>query len=82
MWHWQSNLIQVVLESKGMRSTVAKRNRKMPAITPESLMTLEAYSRVRTEFRANVMAHKKNRTVHLGDQIGRASCRERVYGTV
>jgi len=41
----------------------------MPAITPESLMTLEAYSRVRTEFRANVMAHKKNRTVHLGDHV-------------
>ncbi|HTT39463.1 MAG TPA: DUF3501 family protein [Burkholderiales bacterium] len=41
----------------------------MPAITPESLMTLEAYSRVRTEFRANVMAHKKNRTVPLGDHV-------------
>ena len=32
-------------------------------------MTLEAYSRVRAEFRANVMAHKKNRTVHLGDHV-------------
>ena len=41
----------------------------MPAITHESLMTLEAYSRVRTEFRANVMAHKKNRTIHLGDHV-------------
>jgi len=52
-----------------MGSSVAKRNRKMPAITSESLMTLEAYSRVRAEFRANVMAHKKNRTVHLGDHV-------------
>ena len=41
----------------------------MPAITHESLMTLEAYSRVRTEFRANVMAHKKNRSIHLGDHV-------------
>ena len=41
----------------------------MPTITRESLMTLEAYSKVRKEFRANVMAHKKNRRVHLGDHI-------------
>jgi hypothetical protein len=41
----------------------------MPAITRESLMTLEAYAKVRKEFRANIMAHKKNRTVHLGDHI-------------
>jgi hypothetical protein len=32
-------------------------------------MTLEAYAKVRKEFRANVMAHKKNRRVHLGDHI-------------
>jgi hypothetical protein len=41
----------------------------MPAITRESLMTLEAYAKVRKEFRTNVMAHKRNRTVHLGDHI-------------
>jgi hypothetical protein len=41
----------------------------MPAITRESLMTLEAYSKVRKEFRSNVMAHKKARTVGLGDHI-------------
>jgi len=41
----------------------------MPAITRASLMSLEAYAKVRTEFRANVMAHKKNRRVHLGDHI-------------
>ena len=43
-----------------MLSTAAKRKRKMPAITRESLMTLEAYAKVRKEFRTNVMAHKKN----------------------
>jgi hypothetical protein len=41
----------------------------MPAITRDSLMTLEVYAKVRKEFRANVMAHKKNRAVHLGEHI-------------
>jgi len=41
----------------------------MPAITRGSLMTLEAYSAVRKEFRANVMAHKRNRTVQLGGNV-------------
>ena len=41
----------------------------MPAITRESLMTLEAYSRNRSEFRARVLAHKKPRKVHLGGHI-------------
>jgi hypothetical protein len=38
----------------------------MPAITRESLLTLEAYAKVRGEFRARVLAHKRPRTVHLG----------------
>jgi hypothetical protein len=41
----------------------------MPRITRDSLMTLEAYAKVRNDFRANVMAHKKNRTVHLGGHV-------------
>ena len=41
----------------------------MPAITRDSLMSLEQYAKVRNEFRANVMAHKKIRTVHLGDHV-------------
>jgi hypothetical protein len=41
----------------------------MPAITRESLMSLEQYAKVRKEFRANVIAHKKTRTIHLGDHI-------------
>ena len=52
-----------------MLGTAEKRKRKMPASTRESLMTLEAYSKVRKEFRSNVMAHKKARTVGLGDHI-------------
>lgn len=41
----------------------------MPQITRESLMSLEAYAKARPEFRAKVMAHKKNRTVHLGENL-------------
>ena len=41
----------------------------MPTITRDSLLTLEAYARERPAFRANVLAHKKPRTVHLGDHV-------------
>jgi hypothetical protein len=41
----------------------------MPAITRESLLTLEAYAKARPEFRARVLAHKKNRSVALGDHV-------------
>jgi uncharacterized protein (DUF849 family) len=41
----------------------------MPHIAPDSLMTLEAYAKARTDFRARVLAHKKNRTVALGEHI-------------
>jgi hypothetical protein len=41
----------------------------MPRITPDSLMTLEAYAKARKDFRANVIAHKKARTVHVGEHI-------------
>jgi hypothetical protein len=39
----------------------------MEKITHESLYSLEQYARVRPEFRARVIAHKKNRRVALGD---------------
>ena len=38
-------------------------------IARDSLLTLEAYARERQKFRAKVIAHKKNRTVHLGEHI-------------
>jgi hypothetical protein len=41
----------------------------MPRIDRASLMTLEAYARERSQFRAKVMAHKKNRTVQLGEYL-------------
>jgi hypothetical protein len=42
---------------------------RTPRIARASLLSLEAYARARGEFRAKVIAHKKNRTVHLGDHL-------------
>jgi len=41
----------------------------MPRIDRASLMTLEAYARERQGFRTRVMAHKRDRTVQLGDHL-------------
>ena len=41
----------------------------MGMITAESLMSLEQYAKARKEFRERVLAHKKDRTVQLGDHI-------------
>jgi hypothetical protein len=41
----------------------------MPKLTRDSLMTLEAYAKARKDFRARVLAHKKPRTVHLGEHV-------------
>jgi Protein of unknown function (DUF3501) len=41
----------------------------MNRIARDSLLTLEAYARQRKEFRAKVIAHKKDRTVRLGQHV-------------
>jgi hypothetical protein len=41
----------------------------MDNLSPRSLMTLEAYAKARKAFRAKVIAHKKLRTVHLGEHV-------------
>ena len=41
----------------------------MPAIRRESLLPLESYAKARTEFRAKVLAHKRNRIVQLGEHV-------------
>jgi hypothetical protein len=41
----------------------------MGVITAESLMSLEQYAKTRKEFRAKVLAHKKNRSLQLGAHI-------------
>ena len=38
-------------------------------ITPDSLMSLEAYSKYRKTHKAEVLAHRKLRSVHLGEHI-------------
>jgi len=39
------------------------------AIARDSLLSLETYARQRKEFRTKVMAHKRDRTVHLGAHV-------------
>jgi hypothetical protein len=41
----------------------------MGRIDRASLLTLEAYAKARKDFRAKVIAHKKTRTVHLGEHL-------------
>jgi hypothetical protein len=41
----------------------------MPAISRDSLMSLETYAKARPEFRARVMAHKKVRTLAVGPDV-------------
>src|SRR5438067_10704900 len=41
----------------------------MAGISRDSLLTLEAYARERKDFRARVLAHKKPRSVHLGEHL-------------
>ena len=41
----------------------------MSKLSRDQLMTLEAYAKARPEMRTQVMAHKKNRTLALGDHI-------------
>ena len=41
----------------------------MAAITAESLMSLEQYAKARKEFRERILAHKKNRTMQLGEHV-------------
>ena len=41
----------------------------MQKLSRDSLMTLEAYAKARKDFRARVIAHKKPRTVHLGEHV-------------
>lgn len=38
----------------------------MDKLTRDDLYSLEKYSEIRKDFRAQIMAHKKNRIVHLG----------------
>lgn len=41
----------------------------MPAITRDSLLSLESYAKQRRDYRARVLAHKKARKVQLGEHV-------------
>lgn len=41
----------------------------MSKLTHDDLYSLEEYSKLRPEFRAKVMEHKKSRQLHLGDHV-------------
>jgi hypothetical protein len=41
----------------------------MPQIQPNSLLSLEAYARERNAYRSRVIAHKKLRTLHVGENL-------------
>ena len=41
----------------------------MDKLSRDSLMTLEAYHKARKEFRAQVLAHKRPRTIRLGEHV-------------
>jgi hypothetical protein len=41
----------------------------MPHIEPHSLLSLEAYARERNAYRSRVIAHKKQRTLHVGENL-------------
>ena len=41
----------------------------MPQISPDSLLSLEAYARERNAYRSRVIAHKKVRTLHVGEHL-------------
>jgi hypothetical protein len=50
-------------------ASTSRTETKMPHITRDTLMTLETYAKARKDFRAKVLAHKKPRTVHLGEHV-------------
>jgi hypothetical protein len=41
----------------------------MAQIAPQSLLSLEAYARERKDYRSRVIAHKKLRTLHVGEHV-------------
>ena len=41
----------------------------MPQIAPDSLLSLEAYARERNAYRSRVIAHKQQRTLHVGEHV-------------
>ena len=61
---------QPLAESKPqVTHTTQPGEKHMTPITRDNLLTLEAYAKIRKDFRAQVMAHKKTRKIALGENI-------------
>lgn len=60
---------RTVKQSGKTNATTPLEDNQMTKITRDSLLTLEAYTKVRQEFRAQAMAHKKLRKISLGENI-------------
>ena len=49
-------------------------------ITPDSLMTLEAYARARKDIKAQIIVHRRLRSVHLGEHDGDVAAARALLG--
>jgi Fe-S oxidoreductase len=62
--------LQSPVESKApVTHSIQPGEKHMTSITRDNLLTLEAYAKIRKDFRAQVMAHKKTRKIALGENI-------------
>lgn len=62
--------LQPLAESKApVTHSIQPGEKHMTPITRDNLLTLEAYAKIRKDFRAQVMAHKKTRKIALGENI-------------
>jgi len=65
----ESDLELVTESGRQAAKTTQLSEKHMTQITRASLLTLEAYAKIRKDFRAQVMAHKKARKISLGENI-------------
>ncbi|AEJ02252.1 hypothetical protein Nit79A3_2480 [Nitrosomonas sp. Is79A3] len=62
--------LQPTAESKApVTHSIQPGEKHMTPITRDNLLTLEAYAKIRKDFRTQVMAHKKTRKIALGENI-------------
>ncbi len=62
--------LQPLTESNSSVTPITQPGEKhMTPITRDNLLTLEAYAKIRKDFRAQVMAHKKTRKIALGENM-------------
>lgn len=52
-----------------MQTLTPTQGSAMPKLTHDSLMTLEAYAKARPAMRERIIAHKKLRSIYLGDNL-------------